>query len=217
MKLILLGAPGAGKGTQAAELAKEYNIPAISTGRIIRGEIAKKTPVGIEAKGYIDQGELVPDSMVVKMVQERLKDDDCKDGYILDGFPRTISQTEIMERFNILVDLVVEIVVDENIIVERLSGRRECKKCGATYHIKSNPPQKDGICNLCGENLIRREDDVPEIIRNRIKVYNEQIEPLKGFYKSRNMLISVEGSDKVADTTNVVKKAIRERIVEAGL
>lgn len=217
MKLILLGAPGAGKGTQAAELAKEYNIPAISTGRIIRGEIAKKTPVGIEAKGYIDRGELVPDSMVVKMVQERLKDDDCKDGYILDGFPRTISQAEIMERLNILVDLVVEIVVDEDIIVERLSGRRECKKCGATYHIKSNPPQKDGICNLCGENLIKREDDVPEIIRNRIKVYNEQTEPLKGFYKSRSKLVSIEGCDKVADTANAVKEAIRERIVEAGL
>ncbi len=217
MKLILLGAPGAGKGTQAAELAKEYNIPAISTGRIIRGEIAKKTPVGIEAKGYIDRGELVPDSMVVKMVQERLKDDDCKDGYILDGFPRTISQAEIMERLNILVDLVVEIVVDEDIIVERLSGRRECKKCGATYHIKSNPPQKDGICNLCGENLIKREDDVPEIIRNRIKVYNEQTEPLKGFYKSRSKLVSIEGCDKVADTANAVKEAIRERIVEAEL
>ena len=217
MKLILLGAPGAGKGTQAAELAKEYNIPAISTGRIIRGEIAKKTPVGIEAKGYIDRGELVPDSMVVKMVQERLEDDDCKDGYILDGFPRTISQAEIMERLNILVDLVVEIAVDEDIIVERLSGRRECKKCGATYHIKSNPPQKDGICNLCGENLVRREDDVPEIIRNRIKVYNEQTEPLKGFYKSRSKLVSIEGCDKVADTTNAVKEAIRERIVEAGL
>lgn len=217
MKLILLGAPGAGKGTQAAELAKEYNIPAISTGRIIRGEIAKKTPVGIEAKGYIDRGELVPDSMVVKMVQERLKDDDCKDGYILDGFPRTISQAEIMERLNILVDLVVEIAVDDDIIVERLSGRRECKKCGATYHIKSNPPQKEGICNLCGENLVRREDDVPEIIRNRIKVYNEQTEPLKGFYKSRSKLVSIEGRDKIADTANAVKEAIRERIVEAGL
>ena len=217
MKLILLGAPGAGKGTQAAELAKEYNIPAISTGRIIRGEIAKKTPVGIEAKGYIDRGELVPDSMVVKMVQERLKDDDCKDGYILDGFPRTISQAEIMERLNILVDLVVEIAVDDDIIVERLSGRRECKKCGATYHIKSNPPQKDGICNLCGENLVRREDDVPEIIRNRIKVYNEQTEPLKGFYQSRSKLVSIEGRDKIADTANAVKEAIRERIVEAGL
>ncbi len=215
MKLVLLGAPGAGKGTQAAKLAKEFNIPAISTGHIIRNAIAEKTPVGIEAKGYIDRGELVPDSMVVEMVKERIKDDDCKNGYILDGFPRTISQAEIMETMPILVDLVVEICVDENIIVDRLSGRRECKKCGASYHIDNNPPNVSGVCDFCGDSLIRRDDDVPEIIRNRIKAYHELTEPLKGFFAERNLLVSVSGCNEVEDTSKAVIKAVRERIGEA--
>ncbi len=215
MKLVLLGAPGAGKGTQAAKLAKEFNIPAISTGHIIRNAIAEKTPVGIEAKGYIDRGELVPDSMVVEMVKERIKDDDCKNGYILDGFPRTISQAEIMEKMPISVDLVIEICVDENVIVERLVGRRECKKCGASYHVENNPPKKSGICDRCGSPLIRRDDDVPEIIRNRIKAYHELTEPLKGFYEERNLLVSIQGCHEVDDTAQTVIKAVRERIGEA--
>ena len=215
MKLILLGAPGAGKGTQAAKLAKEFNIPTISTGYIIRKEIAEKTPVGIEAKGYIDRGELVPDSMVVEMVKERIKDDDCKNGYILDGFPRTVSQAEIMETIPIKVDLVVEICVDENIIVDRLTGRRECKKCGASYHITNNPPKVSGVCDVCGDSLKKRDDDVPEIIRNRIKAYHELTEPLKSFYQKKNLLISIEGCDEVEDTSKAVLKAVRERIDEA--
>ncbi len=214
MKLVLLGPPGAGKGTQAAELAKEFNIPAISTGHIIRNAIAEKTPVGVEAKGFIDRGELVPDSIVVEMVQERLKDDDCKNGYILDGFPRTVSQAEIMEQLPIGVDLVLEIHVDTDIIVDRLSGRRECKACGATYHVKDNPPKQDGVCDRCGGVVTHRMDDVPDIIRNRIEVYHEQTEPLKQYYETRNLLATVNGQNKVSDTTEAVMAAIRERIVE---
>ena len=217
MKLVLLGPPGAGKGTQAEKLAKNFNIPAISTGRIIRNAIADHTPAGIEAKAYIDRGELVPDSMVVEMVKERLKHADCKNGYILDGFPRTLSQAEIMDRLPILVDLVLEIHVDEDIIVERLSGRRECMACGATYHIHDNPPKQEGVCSKCGGPLTRREDDVPEVIRNRIKVYSEQTKPLKDYYQAKGLLVSVTGRDKVEDTTKAVMEAIGERQVEAGL
>jgi len=217
MKLVLLGPPGAGKGTQAAELAKEFNIPAISTGHIIRNAIAEKTPVGVEAKGYIDRGELVPDSIVVEMVKERLKDEDCKNGYILDGFPRTVSQAEIMEQLPIGVDLVLEIHVDTDIIVDRLSGRRECRTCGATYHVKDNPPKQEGVCDRCGNAVSRRMDDVPDIIRNRIEVYHEQTEPLKQYYEAKNLLAEVNGQNKVSDTTKAVMAAIRERIVEGNV
>ena len=217
MKLVLLGPPGAGKGTQAAELAKEFNIPAISTGHIIRNAIEEKSPVGIEVKGFIDRGELVPDSIVVEMVKERLKDADCANGYILDGFPRTVSQAEIMEQLPIEVDLVIEIHVDTDIIVDRLSGRRECKECGATYHIKDNPSKQEGVCDRCGGLVTHRMDDVPEIIRNRIVVYHEQTEPLKQYYETRNLLATVNGLDKVSDTRDAVMATIRERIVEENV
>ncbi len=217
MKLVLLGPPGAGKGTQAEKLAKEFDIPTISTGLLIRNAIADKTPVGVEAKGFIERGELVPDGIVVEMVQERLKEKDCENGYILDGFPRTVSQAEIMDQLSIAVDLVLEIYVDEEIIVKRLSGRRECKPCGITYHVTDNPPKKEGICDVCGAPLTRRDDDVPEIIRNRIKVYKEQTEPLKGYYEAKNLLVSVAGQNEVSQTTDAVLRAIRERNVEAGL
>ncbi len=210
MKLILLGAPGAGKGTQAAELEKEYNIPAISTGQIIRDAIAAKTALGNEVKGFIDRGELVPDSIVVEMVKERIKDDDCKFGYILDGFPRTISQAETMEKLPILVDCALEIDVDEDIIVERLSGRRVCRSCGATYHITGNPSKKEGVCDKCSGALTIRDDDVPDVIRHRLEVYNEQTKPLKEFYEARGKLISVKGQDKVEDTTKAIIKALKD-------
>ena len=215
MKLVLLGAPGAGKGTQATVLAKEYHIPHISTGHIIRNAIAEKTPVGLEAKGYIDRGELVPDGIVVEMVKERLKQDDCQKGYILDGFPRTISQAEIMDQIGILVDVVVEIVVDEHIIVDRLSKRRECKACGATYHLTNNPPQKDGVCDECGSELSQRADDVPETIKHRLNVYKEQTEPLKGYYEAKGNLLSIVSKDQISATTEAILAAIRESVVEA--
>ena len=215
MKLVLLGAPGAGKGTQATVLAKEYHIPHISTGHIIRNAIAEKTPVGLEAKGYIDRGELVPDDIVVEMVKERLKEDDCQKGYILDGFPRTISQAEIMDQIGILVDAVIEIVVDADIIVDRLSGRRECKSCGATYHLMSKPPQKDGVCDECGSELSQRADDVPETIKHRLEVYKEQTEPLKGYYEAKGNLLKVVGQNQISDTTEAILAAVRESVVEA--
>lgn len=215
MKLVLLGPPGAGKGTQAAVLAKEFHIPAISTGHIIRNAIAEQTPVGTVAKGYIDRGELVPDDIVIEMVKERLKEKDCQNGYILDGFPRTVSQAEIMEKLPIEVDVVVDIDVDTDIIVNRLSGRRECKVCGATYHVTDNPSKQDGVCDQCKGVLVRRKDDVPDVIRNRIEVYHEQTEPLKNYYGARNLLATVAGQNTVTDTTEAVLAAIKERIVEA--
>lgn len=217
MKLVLFGPPGAGKGTQAEQLTKKFHIPAISTGHIIRNAIADKTPVGMEAKTFIDKGELVPDDIVVKMVQERLKEPDCKDGYILDGFPRTVSQAEIMEQLPIPIDFVLEICVDEDVIVDRLSGRRECKECGATYHVTDNPPQQEGICNNCASPLTTREDDVPEVIRKRIAVYREQTEPLRAYYSAKNLLVSVNGRDSVQSTTKAVMDAIEARNVEADL
>ena len=217
MKLVLLGPPGAGKGTQAEKLADKFDIPAISTGHIIRNAIAENTLVGQEAKGYISRGELVPDKTVVEIVQERLKEKDCENGYILDGFPRTISQAEIMEEIPIPVDLVIELRVDEDVIVSRLSGRRVCNICGATYHVHDNPPQKEGMCDKCNTPLVQRDDDVPDVIKKRIRVYSEQTEPLKAFYQSRGLLVSVEGQDKVEDTTKAMMDAIEARNVEAGL
>lgn len=212
MKLILLGAPGAGKGTQAAKLAEEYNIPAISTGQIIREAIAAKTELGNKMKSFIDKGELAPDDVVVEMVKERLKSDDCKNGYILDGFPRTIQQAIIMEELPIEIDVALEIDVDEDIIVDRLSGRRVCEKCGATYHVSNNPSKKEGICDECGGVLETRKDDVPEVIRHRLEVYNEQTKPLKDFYQKRDLLVTVKGCNDVEKTKEDIMKALRETI-----
>ena len=212
MRIVLLGAPGAGKGTQATQIEKEYNIPAISTGQIIRETIAAGTALGNKMKSFIDRGELVPDDVVVEIVKERIKKDDCKNGYILDGFPRTVSQAIIMEKLPILIDVALELDVDEDIIVDRLSGRRVCSKCGATYHISSNPSKKEGICDKCGGALELREDDVPEIIRHRLEVYNEQTKPLKDFYKERGLLLTVRSCDKVEDTKDAILEALRENI-----
>lgn len=214
VRLILLGAPGAGKGTQAAKIQEEYNIPSISTGQIIRESIAANTPLGNKMKSFIDRGELVPDDIVVEIVKERIKKDDCKNGYILDGFPRTISQATIMEKLPIPIDVALEIDVDENIIVDRLSGRRVCSKCGATYHQNNNPSKKEGVCDKCGGTLETREDDVPEIIRHRLEVYKEQTKPLREFYDERGLLITVRGCDEVDDTSKAVMNALRE-IIEA--
>lgn len=210
MKLVLLGPPGAGKGTQAAELSKELAIPSISTGNIIRAAIKDNTPVGIIAKGFIDKGELVPDETVVSLVEERLKADDCKNGYILDGFPRTIAQAEMMVKMGIDVDKVVSIDLKDDVIVERLSGRRVCLKCGAAYHVKYNPPKVDGICGVCGDNLVIRDDDKKEVIENRLSVYHKQTEPLIDFYQKLGILKSISGEGDVKTTTELAIAAAKE-------
>ncbi len=208
MNLILLGAPGAGKGTQAEKICVKLSIPAISTGNIIREAIKNGTKVGLEAKRYIESGDLVPDEVVIGIIKERLECDDCKNGFILDGFPRTIPQAEALNSMGVRIDTVLEIDVKDEAVVSRLSGRRVCEKCGASYHIQYKQPSTDGVCDLCGGDLVMRKDDNPETIRERLKVYHDQTEPLKGFYKNLGKLKVVEGQEEVADTTALVFKAL---------
>lgn len=210
MKLIIMGAPGAGKGTQANIISEKLNIPAISTGAIIREAIEEKTEFGLMAKTYIDEGELLPDDAVIGMVTERLKEDDCKDGYILDGFPRTLDQAKVMEQNGIKIDMALSLEVDDEIIVARLSGRRECVHCRTPYHIVSMPPQKSGICDKCGAALIAREDDVPETIRHRLAVYHEKTAPLKEYFESKGILKKVVGEKAIEDTTAKVMAVLKD-------
>lgn len=208
MKLILLGAPGAGKGTQAEIISEKYNIPTISTGNIIRAALKNGTEMGLKAKSYIDAGNLVPDEVVIGIIKERLAEDDCKNGFILDGFPRTIPQAEALDKMGFEIDRALSIEVDDAEIIKRMSGRRVCGKCGASYHTEFKKPEKEGVCNVCGGELVIRKDDEPETVMNRLKVYHEQTEPLKDYYKSCGKLITVEGQDKVEDTTALVLKAL---------
>lgn len=208
MKLILLGAPGAGKGTQAEIISEKYNIPTISTGNIIRAALKNGTEMGLKAKSYIDAGNLVPDDVVIGIIKERLAEDDCKNGFILDGFPRTIPQAEALEKMGCDIDAALSIEVADEEIVKRMSGRRVCGQCGASYHTEFKKPAKDGVCNLCNGELVIRKDDEPETVMNRLSVYHEQTEPLKDFYKSKGKLLTVEGQDKVEDTTALVLKAL---------
>ncbi len=208
MNLILLGAPGAGKGTQAEKICAKLSIPAISTGNIIREAIKNGTKVGLEAKRYIESGDLVPDEVVIGIIKERLECDDCKNGFILDGFPRTIPQAEALNSMGVRIDTVLEIDVKDEAVVSRLSGRRVCEKCGASYHIQYKQPSAEGVCDLCGGDLVMRKDDNPDTIRERLKVYHDQTEPLKGFYKKLGKLKVVEGQEEVADTTALVFKAL---------
>ncbi|MBQ2896980.1 MAG: adenylate kinase [Clostridia bacterium] len=208
MKIILLGAPGAGKGTQAEKMSEKLNIPAISTGFIIRQAIADKTEIGIMAKEYIDKGLLLPDEVVIKLLLERLEKDDCKNGYILDGFPRTIAQAEALVTNNIFIDKVVDIELADERIVERLSGRRECSECGKTYHVAYHKPSVDGKCDACGAPLKRRKDDEPETIKNRLAVYHKQTEPLKEYYIKKGLLVAVDSQEEVAKTTDKVFEAM---------
>ena len=208
MNLILLGAPGAGKGTQAEKICEKISIPAISTGNIIREAIKNGTKVGLEAKRYIESGDLVPDEVVIGIIKERLECDDCKNGFILDGFPRTIPQAEALNSMGVQIDTVLEIDVKDEKVVSRLSGRRVCEKCGASYHVLYKQPKAEGVCDLCGGNLVMRKDDNPETIRERLKVYHDQTEPLKDFYKNLGKLKVVEGQEEVADTTALVFKTL---------
>lgn len=210
MKLILLGAPGAGKGTQAEVICNHLNIPTISTGNIIRAALKAETEMGLKAKEFINNGQLVPDEVVIGIIKERLSEDDCKNGFILDGFPRTIPQAEALDEMGIEIDKVIDIEVPDEKIVLRMSGRRVCPACGNSYHLLYKKPEKDGICNACGAELIIRADDHPDTVKERLDVYHSQTEPLKDFYQKKNKLFIVEGQEEVADTSALVLKALEE-------
>ena len=208
MNLILLGAPGAGKGTQAEILCRELNIPTISTGNILRAAIKDGTPTGLEAKHFMDAGQLVPDEVIIGIVTERLAEADCAGGYILDGVPRTIAQAEALEKAGIRFDAAISIEISDETITERMSGRRVCETCGASYHLVAVPPKQAGVCDSCGGKLVIRKDDQPETVRDRLKAYHAQTEPLIEFYRSRGKLAVVEGGTTVEATTAEVMKAL---------
>ena len=212
MKLILLGAPGAGKGTQAETLSKELGIPTISTGNMLREAIQNKTPIGLEAKRFMDNGQLVPDDVIIGIVEERVARDDCRNGYILDGVPRTIAQAEALERFGVAIDNVVSIEIDDAVIEARMSGRRVCGRCGASYHVTANPPKTDGVCDACGGELVVRKDDRPETVRERLAVYHRLTEPLKGFYEARGKLWIVEGNQPIETVHRAILTALGKSV-----
>ena len=211
MKLILLGAPGAGKGSQGELLKDVLNVPIISTGNIIREAIRNETPVGLKAKAMVEAGKLVDDATVVGIVEERISRDDCKNGFIFDGFPRTIPQAEALDGLGVNIDKVVNIETSDDEIVMRLSGRRVCPDCGAPYHVVNQKPQKDGICDKCGAELIQRKDDAPETVQDRLRVYHEQTEPLIGYYEKQGKLVSVDGNG------SDVKSATKRTLAALGL
>ncbi len=208
MKLILLGAPGAGKGTQAEVISEHLNIPTISTGNIIREALKSGTEMGLKAKEYMDSGKLVPDEVVIGIIRDRLAEDDCAGGFILDGFPRTIPQAEALDRMGVNIDRVIDIEVADDVIARRVSGRRVCPACGASYHIDYKKPAVDGVCNKCGDTLVQRKDDQADTVRERLQVYHEQTEPLKDYYAKCGKLVIVEGQEEVADTTKLTLAAV---------
>lgn len=208
MRLILLGAPGAGKGTQAEILSKQLGIPTISTGNILRAAIKDGSPVGQKAKKFIEKGLLVPDDVIIDIIVARLKAPDCARGYILDGVPRTIPQAEVMEKKGIQIDVALSIEVEDEVIVERMSGRRVCPGCGQTYHLVNNPPEVDDKCNVCGSELIVRSDDAPETVRDRLEIYHRMTEPLKDFYAERGKLVTVENQPSIEATAQAIKAVL---------
>jgi adenylate kinase len=208
MKIIMLGAPGAGKGTQAEIISKKLNIPTISTGNILRAAVKNGTPVGLKAKEYMDAGKLVPDEVIIGIIAERLAESDCANGYILDGVPRTIAQAEALEAAGIVFDNVISIEISDETIIDRMSGRRACVACGATFHVVSAPSQVEGVCDKCGAPLVLRDDDKPETVQNRLAVYHKETEPLKDFYLSRGVLKSVDNQPTIEATTKVVEAAL---------
>ncbi len=208
MKLILLGAPGAGKGTQAEILCKKLAIPTISTGNILRAAIKDGTPTGLKAKSYIDAGTLVPDEVIIGIVDERLAQPDCAGGYILDGVPRTIAQAEALEKAGITFDAVVSIEISEEEILHRMGGRRVCEACGSSYNVEAVPPRREGICDNCGGKLIQRKDDTPETVRERLKVYHTETEPLVDFYAQRGLLRPVRSASTKEGTTQAILAAL---------
>lgn len=208
MKLILLGAPGAGKGTQAEIFSRKLGIPTISTGNILRAAMKNGTPVGLKAKEYVESGKLVPDDVIIGIVEERLAEPDCRNGYILDGMPRTIPQAEALEQRGIEIDCALSIEISDETIISRMSGRRTCKDCGATYHVVNMPPKVEGKCDLCGGELTIRKDDAPETVKARLEVYHRETEPLKAFYAARGKLKTVENQETIEATTEAVAKAL---------
>jgi len=214
MKIIMLGAPGAGKGTQAQQISAKYDIPQISTGDIFRANIKNNTELGAKAKVYMDAGDLVPDDLVIDLVADRITWDDCKDGYILDGFPRSIPQAEALDEIlrsrEDKVDYVLDIDVPDENIIHRMGGRRACPNCGATYHIEFNPPKVEGVCDNCGGELILRDDDKPETVKERLTVYHDQTQPLIDYYEKEDILESVDGTKEIDDVFNQIVEILGE-------
>ncbi|HEX7391525.1 MAG TPA: adenylate kinase [Thermoplasmata archaeon] len=207
MKLVVFGPPSAGKGTQAQKLSKRYGIPQVATGDLLREQVAKKTPIGVKVKSYLDSGRLGPDDLIVQMIAERVSKPDCANGYLLDGFPRTMGQAKELEKMTDI-DLVLNIVVDFEVLVERAVGRRICPKCAAVYHVKFNPPKKEGICDKCGSALIQRDDDKEATVRNRLKVYQEQTAPLVEHYRKKGKLVDIDGSGGIDSVQTKMVDAI---------
>ncbi len=208
MNLIFLGAPGAGKGTQAEVVCDKLGIPAISTGNMLREAVKNGTPAGLAAKECMDRGDLVPDEVVIGILKDRIAQDDAKNGFILDGFPRTVSQAEALENMGVQIDKVIEISVPDEKIIARLSGRRVCEQCGASYHIEYKPTKEEGKCNLCGGNVVQRIDDKPETVISRLKTYYEKTAPLKDYYASKGKLVTVEGQEEIAETSKLTLAAV---------
>lgn len=213
MRLILLGAPGAGKGTQADNICRRFSIPAISTGNIIREAVAGSTPMGLAAKSYLDEGKLVPDHVVIGIIRDRLAQSDCEKGFILDGFPRTVPQAEALEEMGVTIDRVIAFHVEDEAIIRRLSGRRVCSDCAATYHLEYNPSKLEGYCDRCGGELVIRKDDDPAVVTRRLAVYQEQTAPLLGYYSEKGILRTVVGQEKVEDTTALTMAALETETV----
>ena len=210
MNIIFLGAPGAGKGTQAEIVSEKLAIPTVSTGNIIRAALKNETAMGLKARAYIEAGDLVPDDVVIGIIKERLAEPDCANGFILDGFPRTIPQAEALDAMGIVIDKVIDIEVPDERIAARLSGRRVCKACGSSYHVEYKKPASEGICDACGGELVQRADDAPETVLERLAVYHEKTEPLKAYYEKQNRLFIVEGQERVEDTTALTLKLLEE-------
>ena len=208
MNIIMLGAPGAGKGTQAAVLCEHFGIPTISTGNMIREALKNGTEMGLKAKSYMDDGKLVPDEVVIGIVKERLSADDCKNGFILDGFPRTIPQAEALDAMGVEIQYVINIDVPDESIIKRMSGRRVCENCGRPYHIESLKPRVDGVCDDCNGTLVQRKDDQIDTIKNRLEIYHKETEPLVKYYEAQGKLLVVEGKDTVKATTDAVFEAL---------
>lgn len=209
MNIILFGAPGAGKGTQAEALAEQKSVPTISTGNIIRDALKSGSELGLKVQNYMADGGLVPDEIVIEIIKERIAKDDCKQGFILDGFPRTIPQAEALDKMGVKIDKVIEISVSDAIIIDRMSGRRVCENCGSSYHLKNKKTQKEGICDRCQGTLVQREDDQPDTVKNRLKIYHEQTKPLENYYEKQGKLTVIQGDNKsIRETIDLVLKAL---------